>query len=542
MDLRGTRWMNASDALMTRFSEPACSPRSTLDPARRSGWRVRGGRHWPSIFTMALSCLGALLLGVGCGPGGGGVAGEGDPAAEGAAVVKNVLLISFDTLRADRLEPYGYPRPTSPNIDAFASRGVVFEAARAQASQTAPSHASLFTSEYVGAHKIINVHGKNPKVHLLPPGVRTLAEVLSEAGLETAAFVNGGNLTRKMQMDRGFDLWDEKLEGVEGRVDSLVNWMMEPGRGPFLAMLHTYQVHAPYLPPREVYPEFVDPGYEGPLRSRLESYLELSPEQAWAAAVGPSYWEGMLDYTDEDVGFLSDLYDAEIRYLDSQFRRLLEYVLGHAELSNNTAIVLLSDHGEEFKEHGKYQHDQLFEELVHVPLIVRLPPEAERQGAVGRVEEPVELIDVAPTVADLLGVDTSGIDWVGRSLVPFIRAPGQTPRGWERRPSFTELVVDPGPKYYRAVVFQGWKYIHAWQSNIDVTWEWLFRLEQDPGELNNLIKSEDAEAQRALTRLQALLEEHTVESAKRGQRLGSGGAVEMDEDMERLMRQLGYIR
>lgn len=456
--------------------------------------------------------------------------------------VTNVLLISLDTLRADRLEAFGYDRPTSPNLSAFASRGVVFERARSQSSQTAPSHASLFTSQYASAHRVVNVHGANPKVHLLPAGATTLAEVVSSAGVETAGFVSGGNLTRKMGMDRGFDTWDENLDDISDRIDALLRWMMAPDRGPFFAVLHTYQVHAPYIPPKDVYPEFVDPAYQGPLRSRFEKYLDLPMKDTWAAAVGPEYWEGMLEFDEDDVGFLSDLYDAEIRYVDQQLRRLFQAIHDDQELFQETAIIVLSDHGEEFKDHGKYQHDQLFEELVHVPLIVRLPPPLERSGAVGRVSTPVELLDVAPTVAELLGVEDESAGWTGRSLAPLMETPGAVPGGWELRPTFSELVVDPGPKYYRAVAFQGWKYIHAWQSDKDFTWEWLFFLDDDPLEQKDLMHSTDPRDVRALERLRLLLKAHTLETQAKAESLGPAGAVEMDADMERLMRQLGYIR
>jgi arylsulfatase A-like enzyme len=466
-----------------------------------------------------------------------------DPASalrEGS--VQNVLLISIDTLRADRLETFGYDRPTSPNLAAFARRSVVFENARAQAPQTAPSHASLFTSQYPSAHRIVNVHGDAPLVHLLPEKAITLAEVLSAAGVETGAFVSGGNLTQKMAMDRGFDTWDEQLDDVSDRIDALMGWMLAPDRGAFFAVLHTYQVHAPYIPPADLYEEFVDPNYEGPLRARLTNYLGMSMQETWAAAVGPEYWEGMLEYDEEDVGFLSDLYDAEIRYVDQQFRRLFRAIYDNQELLANTAIIVLSDHGEEFREHGKYQHDQVFEELLHVPLIVRLPPALEKSGMVGRVSTPVELLDVAPTVTELMGVDDSEAGWTGRSLVPLLEDADLLPSQWELRPTFSELVVDPGPKYSRVVVFRGWKYIHTWQSNIDVTWEWLFHLQEDPLEKINLIHSEDPEAVRALAGLRELLRTHSLATKAKAEALGPAGAVEMDADMERLMRQLGYIR
>lgn len=475
-----------------------------------------------------------------------------DPQSAGTVVlpsgglVRNVLLISLDTLRADRLQSYGYPRPTSPSLAGISSRGVVFEQARSQAPQTAPSHASLFTSSYPGVHRVINVHGEAPQLFRLPEGLTTLAELLQEASFETAAFVSGGNLTQRMGMDRGFQTWEEELTDISDRIDRCVRWMLAPERGRFFAFLHSYQVHAPYLPPQQWYEAFCDADYQGPLRERTERYLAMPAKDAWEAATGPAYWEGMLDYDASDVAFLSDLYDGEVRYVDSELRRLWEYLSGSG-LLRNTAVIFLADHGEEFMDHGKYQHDQVYDELLHVPLIVRLPPELERDGYHGRVREQVELIDVAPTVAELLGVLVPPAVWSGRSLVGLMASAAETADdpalslNRSPRPSYSELVIDPGPKYHRTVSWRGWKYIHIWQKDIDHTWEYLFHVQEDRRERRNLIQSTDAEPQRVLAALRQLLEEHSLSNAEEAARVGPGGAAEIDEDMLELMRKLGYL-
>lgn len=449
-------------------------------------------------------------------------------------------MISLDTLRRDRLDVYGSERATSLNLEGLARRSVVFEDARAQSAQTAPSHASLFTAEHPAVHGVINVHGNDPRIHKLPEGVRTVAEVLSEAGLETAAFVSGGNLSKRMDMDRGFDVWDERLEDVSGRIDAALAWMFAPQRGDrgFFALIHTYEVHAPYLPPREVYPAFVDPAYAGPLRARLEKYLSSSTKDAWDAAVGPEYWEGMLDFDDDDVRFLSDLYDAEIAHTDSELRRLFEYVM-RSDLSRNTAIIVLSDHGEEFRDHGKYQHDQVFDELLRVPLMIRFPPALESAGYKGRIAEPVGLVDVGPTVADMLGVSWPEEERWGQSLLPLVDK--SRPGTWRRRPVFAQLVVDPGPKTHRSVVWDGWKYIHVHQANIDRTWEWLFHVAADPLERKNLVESSDPEPVKVLRVLREMLKNHAVESERRVAAVGKGGISEIDDETEDQMRALGYI-
>ncbi len=496
-------------------------------------------RVWPSVGSW-LVCLALCGCGDSAPDGASGSEVEGGAERQAPPVLaRNVLLVSLDTVRADRLESYGYRVQTSPNLDALARRSVLFERAQAQAPQTAPSHASLFTSEYPGAHQIINAHSSASTLFTLPTGVTTLAELLQGQGIDTAAFVSGGNLTRRMEMDRGFDVWDERNEDVSGRVDALLEWMLAPERGRFFATLHTYQTHAPYLPPRELVPRFVAADYDGPLRERLDRYLALPAEEAWQGAVGPDYWDGMLEYTDADVAFLSDLYDAEIAYLDDQLRRVLEVVF-KSERAADTVVVVLADHGEEFKDHGKFQHDQVFQELLHVPLIMRLPNELEKQGWRGRVPEPVELVDVAPTVAELMGVSSEGTGWAGRSLVPLLRHPGRAPADWADRPQYSELVIEPGPKYYQSIAWRGWKYVYAWQKDIDHEWEWFFHLGHDPGETQNLIHSEEPEVVEARERLKEQLFRHTEETVGKAARVGEGGAAEVDDGMRQTLEQLGY--
>jgi arylsulfatase A-like enzyme len=508
--------------------------------------RVRG---FTSLVGLVVGCrlgLGLLWVGwvvvAGCGPVGDTderPVGGGPAAGRAGSVVQNVIVVALDTLRSDRREVYGYGRPTSPNLAALARRSVVFDRVQAQSAQTAPSHASLFTSEYVGAHGVRNVHGGSSEMRKLPPGVRTLAEVAAGAGWETAAFVSGGNLTRGMDMHRGFSAWDERNEDASLRIDRLLEWIEAPGRGRFLALLHTYQTHAPYLPPAELVPEFTDPAYQGPLRPRLERYLGLSQQEAWAGAVGPDYWEGMLEYSDEDVRFLSDLYDAEIAYLDAQVRRIMEVAL-IGERARDTLLVVVSDHGEEFRDHGKFQHDQVYQELVNVPLIMRLPTDLEREGWTGRVATPVELIDVAPTIVELLGLPVPE-DWSGRSLVPVMRPSTRDGALDADRAVYCELTLDPGPKTYRSVLWDGWKYIHARQLDLEVEWEWLFDLDADPGERRNLVDSASDDVQSRLGLLRELVARRTAEDGARRNELGEAGLELLDEAIRRELEQLGYM-
>lgn len=507
-------------------------------------------RLWSGILT------GALLAGLaGCGgdepPTASGPSGPGSPAAPRAqarapagapaAVVRNVVIVSIDTLRADRLGPYGYQRPTSPNLSALAQKSVVFTRAQSQSAQTAPSHASLFTSAYGETHGLINVHGDASQMRTLPAGLTTLAEVLQRSGLETAAFVSDGNLTRGMGMSRGFALWDEKNEDVSGRVAALLGWMQSPDRKRFLAMLHTYQVHAPYVPPADVAQRFIDKGYSGPLLARLQRYWTLPWEKQWAGGVGADYWEGMLEYTADDVRFLSDLYDGEIAYADDVLRRLFQELLA-GERSKDTAVVVLSDHGEEFRDHGKFQHDQVFQELIHVPLLVRVPSAATRVPWTGEVAAPVELVDVAPTIAELLGVDATEAGWTGRSLVPLLDPLRRAASGDPERAQFSELSMetDHGEKVFRTVTWHGWKYIHGEQPGMQAKWEWLFDLSKDPHEKADRLADTGPEVVSMLAELRRRLDEHTQVCLERAASAGASESVSVPDELRENLNQIGY--
>jgi arylsulfatase A-like enzyme len=491
--------------------------------------------------------LGALLVAAvslcGCG-------GDAPPAAVVQApataaappLVRGIVIISLDTLRHDRLGLYGYERPTSLNLDGLARRATVFEQARAQSSQTAPSHASVFTSTYVGEHGISNVHADDSRWPVLPPGVTTVAELVRDAGIVTAAFVSGGNLTKSMGMDRGFDEWNERNEDVSGRVDALLRWLQTVGDRPFLALLHTYQVHAPYVPPRERAEAFTDAAYQGPLRATYERYLAMPVAEAFAKGVGEDYWpKEMIDYTDADVKFLSDLYDGEIAYVDGELRRLFEAVLTGPRAAD-TAIIVFADHGEEFRDHGKFQHDQVFDELVRVPLLVEAGGVLERQGWKGRVTQPVQLVDLAPTIAELLGVSVPEGRWTGRSLVPLLR-PDTRPavEARDAAPVYSELVREHNTQEYRAVTWHGWKYILHTQPSIPKTWEHLFDLRSDPGEKTNLITQTEGEAPAILARLRDELHGFMERNAAQRARLGESAGDEMTAEERRGLEGLGYV-
>jgi arylsulfatase A-like enzyme len=296
-----------------------------------------------------------------------------------------VVLISLDTMRARSTSSGGAQRPTTPRLDAeIGGNGVIFENAVTTAPHTLPAHTSMLTGLYVRSHGV-----RSPLTHLAPERT-TLTEALQRAGYVTAAVTENGFVVPELGIRRGFDYYRENKSADLHRPDGFaaaifddgLTWLAQHRDEPFFLFLHTYQVHYPYVPP----PPY-DTAFEPP-------------------------W--MLDTYDE-VEQLR--YEQEIRYIDDEVALFLDG-LAALGLRERTLVVITSDHGEEFMEHGQRWHlFQLHDEAVRIPLMMRLP------GAVPastRVPAAVSLVDVAPTVLDLVGLPPLH-DVDGTSLVPLLR-------------------------------------------------------------------------------------------------------------------------
>jgi arylsulfatase A-like enzyme len=320
----------------------------------------------------------------------------------------NLIVISLDTLRADRLGCYGYERPTSPFMDSLAARGVRFATVIAESSWTLPSHMTLFTGLYPGSH------GVTLEESMLPEGIDTLAETLGGAGYRTFAYTDGGYVDSRYGFGRGFETYDntetsfaEKLSFGVNRIDSL---NLDEA---FFLFLHTYEIHCPYDPQPDYSSMFASASPEDRLDTR--------------GKCGTTHYNDM-ELTPGQVRHLSDQYDATIRQVDDLLAVFVQH-LARQGLLRTTVLVVLSDHGEEFKEHGLIGHERtLYIESLMVPLIILGPGlgPAVVEGGVG-------LIDVSPTIFDLLGVE--GPEMEGRSLVPQISGAAGDPR----RHLFSEL-------------------------------------------------------------------------------------------------------
>jgi len=314
----------------------------------------------------------------------------------------DVLLISLDTLRADALSCYGNTRPTSPNIDAFAERGVRFERCYAPAPHTAPSHLSLFSGLLPTAHGVSNTNAQSTRVMSISDDWPLLAEELARAGYQTMFAANRGQLRQAMGFARGIEQFDASTKTFI-EVQGVVERMLEdvaPDE-PLFAFVHTYEPHAPYLPPRHaqgapLHGRFTSANYDGVLRARYDQLIERAAE---GAGLAQAFYAGAETFTPADVEFLIGLYHENVLWTDMLFARLLATWGSHRDLSN-TLVVLVSDHGEQLGERGKFAHAfGLEHELVHVPFIV-VGPSIE-----ARVEEEVvSLVAVAAAILEHVGL------------------------------------------------------------------------------------------------------------------------------------------
>jgi arylsulfatase A-like enzyme len=320
----------------------------------------------------------------------------------------SLLLVSIDTQRADHLGLYGYGRPTSPRLDALAHDAIVFERAYSTSYNTADSHMSMFTALYPTVHGVRNVWRKEPEPHPLSPRLRTLAELLRAGGWVTGAVTGGGNVGAIHGFDRGMDSYEVADDSTN--VERALAFVDARDGARFFLFFHTFRVHDPYTPAPPWDTAF-DPGYGGRIVSDLGAVARVGADDPFAA-VRAAYWSRVDKDDPADVAHLGALYDGEIREVDAQVAGLIEAVRAVAP---QTIVVLTADHGEQFKEHGGFLHGALYEELIHVPLVVWHP----NLRAGGRVRERVSLVDLAPTLLEMLGVPRIE-QFQGHSLLPLL--------------------------------------------------------------------------------------------------------------------------
>ncbi len=333
--------------------------------------------------------------------------GVASPAEAGATPLArggrrpDVLLISLDTLRADALGCYGNPRRTSPTIDGLAERGVRFARCYAPAPHTAPSHVSLLSGLLPLAHGVPNASAESKRLAQLNENWPTLTELLAGDGYQTMFVCNGGQLRREMGIERAVEQFDSSTRTFAAAIEVVDAMLDDVARDePLFSFVHTYETHAPYLPPRRMngaplHGRFTDREYRGVLRRTYDKLIGRIDEGAGLAA---EFLADSASFKAPDIEFLVGLYHEEVLWTDNQLLRLLEAWSSRRDISN-TVVVIVSDHGEQLGERGAFGHRfGLDVELVHVPLIAFGP------GIEPRVEDGVvSLASVAAAILEHVG-------------------------------------------------------------------------------------------------------------------------------------------
>jgi len=448
----------------------------------------------------------------------------------------NILLIVLDTLRVDRLHHMGYGRETSPELDRFAEECTVFRNAVSPSTWTTPSHASMFTGAQVWQHGA----GSWFRGFTLSDKWNTVAEIAHAEGYTTAAFTEGGAVGGRFGFSQGFEQFDDGpvFEGPRSGTAKITlekawDWMAQRAAAPFFMFVHTFEIHAPYCSPPPDGTAYVDP-------------------DAGSCCIEEA------DITDDEIGArASSLYDGGVRYTD----RMLGAFLRRMEtegLLKNTIVIITSDHGEEFGEHGAYGHStHIFPEVCNVPLMVRMPGPA-RAGT--RVDRLVGTIDLHATLAEFMGAPADRVFPESRSFAALAR--GDADAAYDRpyvfchlpqRDQDAALATGRDHEYeYYSIRSQDARFMitnHFWmlreigaeppESRIVEWTEFGFEHRTDPFESRNLAETPSEELQR----LRGILYDRLRADGQLRHSLGNSesNALDVSEESIQQMEAMGYF-
>ncbi len=425
----------------------------------------------------------------------------------------NIVLITIDTMRADRLSSYGYFRNTSPNLDSFSKDALVFERCYAPIATTLPSHLSLFTGTYPEEHSVL-ANARDSKRRFVPsPTLKTFAKLASDAGYRTGAFVSGAPVKRFTGLDSGFDEFDEP-EGPERPAEetneAVYKWLEEIGDEPYFLWIHYFDPHSPFAPP---------PPFDAVYMTDEEQIFYLGEHSFIRGDVEM----GGTTYKTADI---NNLYDGEVRYVDQQFGKLIDKLSGTSRWER-TAVVIAGDHGEALGQHDLWHHGDVWEEQLRVPLIIKVP------GKPGfRVRNPISIVDVFPTLLGLVEFpgagpflsQATGVDIMATEAVPYRFAQSRA------REMGDNLISE-----HYSISGNRWKYHHRLSGD-----DALFDLSLDPYELTNVIAEQPDTAAALLRTIQETIAKQTENHQKFFADAPSKSEL-LDPKALKELRALGYI-
>jgi len=481
----------------------------------------------------------------------------GRPAAEalgGVEPPRGVILIMCDTLRKDHLDVYGYQRETAPHLARLASQGALFLDNVSQATWTKVSTPSILTSLYPSSHRVLDFHQR------LSPAAETLAEVYRGAGYATVSYSSVLFTGKFTNLHQGFEELHESTSANDGEypaktartfVDRATAWIERHGDTPFFMFLHVFDPHDPFEPRPPYDALWADPEEKEQHEQNVEAVAKVIEDPLMRQFHMPNRAElekAGID-PDEYVAYDKDWYDGSIRGMDAEVARLIER-LRSMGLEQTTQVAFVSDHGEEFIEHGKMFHGHsVYGELTSVPLMLYRP------GVIPavRISETVRSIDLMPTLLDLSGLPVPERAQ-GQSLVPLLAAArtgsGESvaerasAAGWEPLPAVTEKAktenpAGPPPRGTESygIVLDGWKLIHNRIPAPGAPEVELFNHREDPLNLTNVAAEHPDIVKRLLGELEGW---HEMVA---GSQLPESMSTEdlSPAELERL-RSLGYIK
>lgn len=414
--------------------------------------------------------------------------GNPELSAPGETDKWNVVWIVVDTLRADRLSPYGYPQNTSPNLEAFArQRAAVFKNTIASAPWTLPSHVSMFTG--LGALS----HGINYRAPA-PASLLMVAEHLRGHGYSTLAVTGGAFLSTNFGLSQGFDRFSyvkesDKVNDPSGSKDlpttlaTVTQWLGEKPSEPFFFFIHTYVVHTPYVAQQPHFEELFGQKRPDSVLSISSTQIPASAQTGWQQQSGLQV-NGPNDrieaFSPDQQGLLNALYDSGVRAADEAIGKILKQ-LDDQGLRERTVVVVTSDHGESLGEHDAAGHYNLYDEVIKVPLLIAWP---DGRGRGSKIDTQVRLIDLPATLTDSLGLPPMP-DTEGASILPLLTDPNaEFPKAAESLASSSNQGISLRVANRQKLIYQHsmWKGTHGRRE--------LFDVSEDPAELNNLAEKE----------------------------------------------------
>lgn len=436
----------------------------------------------------------------------------------------NVLLISLDTFRADHAGCYGYHKNTTPHIDTLARQGVVFETAISQAPWTAPSHMAMFTGLYPSQLGIDNLPTSNIR---LDDDVTTLVELLQQQGYQTTAFSSGVLVAAELGFAQGFDEYSDHppfpaAADIEQRYESLSSWLRDNKENQFFVFVHSYELHAPYNRS-----QYFKKMYPGTFDKEIDWTVIEHPRSS------PVYEQALKDAGVYDKDFTMALYDSGIKYTDVYIGKIMQ-LLRELELFENTLIIITSDHGEEFADHypdkfyNAHSGYSLYDELLRVPLIMVYPSRLP-QGFV--IREQVRLIDIMPTVLDILDIPYDS-KMSGVSVLPLI----------DQSENLDLIAYSESAEYgipqKKSIRTATYKYIYTFTDTEKTPiQEELYHIDTDPAERENRVQDT---AFKELQQFHGYLD--TFFHLRPVVQPAESSSVVIDHELIKQLRGLGYIQ